>query len=160
MARSGAWILVSQAGGFLGYLSYGWLADKHGRRITYAIYSLVWAAGLVAVTLFWNAIAQWPGVALLFLFLVGLGTGSFSGYGPMFSEVFPTHVRNTAMGSAFNLARGAQFFTPIAITALASRHGLGGGISLGALFLLFASLWVWLLPETRGRRITGEEPAG
>jgi hypothetical protein len=88
-----------------------------------------------------------------------VGTGNFSGYGPIFSELFPTRIRNTAMGAAFNLARGVQFFTPLIITWVASsawvgaERGLGIGISLGAFFALFTGLWIWTLPETRGTRI-------
>jgi len=61
------------------------------------------------------------------------------------------------MGTAFNLARGIQFFTPLAITQVAGRYGLAGGISLAAFFAVFTGLWVWLLPETRGTRVTPGE---
>ncbi len=61
------------------------------------------------------------------------------------------------MGTAFNLARGIQFFTPLVITRVAGRYGLAGGISLAAFFAVFTGLWVWLLPETRGARVTAGE---
>jgi MFS family permease len=35
MAKSGIWMLVTQAGGLLGYLSFGVVADWKGRRIAY-----------------------------------------------------------------------------------------------------------------------------
>jgi MFS family permease len=154
MARSGLWMLATQAGGFLGYLTFGLVADRKGRRVAYTTFSVVWGAGLLAVTWFWGTIAVWPWLTLVFMFAVGFGTGNFSGYGPIFSELFPTRVRNTAMGTAFNLARGVQFFTPLIITIVARRYGLGGGISLAAFFAVFTGLWVWTLPETRGARIT------
>jgi len=150
MAKSGLWMLATQAGAVLGYLSFGIVADARGRRVAYAAYSLIWALGLLAVTWFWGAIAVWPALTLAFMFLVGLGTGNFSGYGPIFTELFPTSVRNTAMGSAFNLARGVQFFTPLVITHVAGRYGLAGGISIAAFFAVFTGIWVWTLPETRG----------
>jgi MFS family permease len=153
MARSGLWMLVTQAGGFLGYLAFGLVADWKGRRVAYTGFSMVWAAGLLAVTWFWGTIALWPWLTLVFMFLVGFGTGNFSGYGPIFSEIFPTRVRNTAMGTAFNLARGVQFFTPLIITTVAAQYGLGGGISLAAFFAVFTGIWVWTLPETRGTQI-------
>jgi MFS family permease len=156
MARSGLWMLATQAGGLLGYLAFGIVADRKGRRVAYTTFSAVWAVGLLAVTWFWGTIAVWPWLTLLFMFLVGFGTGNFSGYGPIFSEIFPTQARNTAMGTAFNLARGVQFFTPLIITSIASRFGLGGGISLAAFFAVFTGLWVWTLPETRGTRIVVE----
>jgi MFS family permease len=156
MAKSGYWLLVTQAGGLLGYLSFGVFADWKGRRVAYTTYSLIWAVGLLPVTLFWSHIAVWPWLTLCFMFLVGVGTGNFSGYGPIFAEIFPTKIRNTAMGSAFNLARGVQFFTPLIITVVASRYGLGGGISLAAFFAVFTGIWVWMLPETRGTQITSD----
>jgi len=156
MARSGLWMLVAQAGGLLGYLAFGVFADWKGRRPAYTGFSLIWAVGLVAITLFWSRIAAWPWLALAFMFMVGFGTGNFSGYGPIFSEIFPTKVRNTAMGTAFNLARGVQFFTPLIITQVATRYGLGGGISLAVFFAVFTGLWVWTLPETRGTKIVAE----
>ena len=153
MGRAGIWMLVTQTGGALGYLSFGVVADWKGRRVAYTIYSVVWAIGLFAVTWFWGALAVYPALTVLFMFLVGLGTGNYSGYGPIFSEIFPTRVRNTAMGAAFNLARGVQFFTPLVITLVATRYGLGGGISLAGFFALITGAWVWTLPETRGRKI-------
>ena len=160
MARSGAWILVTQAGGLLGYLSFGAIADWKGRRLAYTLYSFIWAAGLLSVTWFWSSLAAYPAAALLCMFLIGVGTGNFSGYGPIFSELFPTAIRNTAMGAAYNLARGVQFVTPLVITWVAAsssagpERGLGRGISIGAFFAVATGLWVWTLPETRGTRIT------
>ena len=158
MAKSGAWMLVTQGGALLGYLSFGVVADWQGRRIAYSIYSVIWAIGLLSVTWFWDDIVALPALTLGFMFLVGVGTGNFSAYGPIFAELFPTRIRNTAMGAAFNLARGAQFFTPLIITWVAAR-GVGGaqdlglGISIGAGFALFTGLWIWALPETRGTQI-------
>ncbi len=163
MARSGVWMLVTQLGGLAGYLSFGVVADWKGRRIAYTAFSFVWAVGLLSVTWFWGTLVALPALTLAFMFLVGVGTGNFSGYGPIFSELFPTRIRNTAMGAAFNLARGVQFFTPLIITWVASRPWLGAerslgiGISLGAFFALLTGAWVWTLPETRGTRILAAE---
>lgn len=152
-AKSAAWMLVTQAGGLIGYLTFGIAADKIGRRPAYTIYSCIMAVGLVMITLLWDTVVAAPALALVFMFLVGFGTGMFSGYGPLFAELFPTSIRNTAMGSAFNLARGVQFFTPVVIAVIAQRYGLGGGISLAALFALLTGAWIWVFPETRGRTL-------
>jgi MFS family permease len=153
MAKSAVWVLVTQAGGFLGYGTFGFVADRLGRRPAYSIYSLIMAAGLLMVTIMWDVIAAYPGIILLFMFLVGFGTGMFGGYGPLFAELFPTAIRNTAMGSAFNLARGVQFFTPVAIVVVAQAYGLAGGISVAALFALLTGAWIWTFPETRGKKL-------
>jgi len=91
---------------------------------------------------------------LFFMLLVGIGTGTWSMFGPFFSELFPTPVRNTAVGSIFNVARGIQFFTPLIITAVARWAQLAGGIALAAAFALAAGAVIWSLPETRGREIS------
>ncbi|MCX6248864.1 MAG: MFS transporter [Bacteroidetes bacterium] len=153
LTKSALWILVTQTGGFLGYLGFGFVADRLGRRPAYSIYSVVMALGLVMVTIFWDTIVMYNLVILFFMFMVGFGTGMFGGFGSLFSELFPTSIRSTAMGSAFNLARGIQFFTPVIISVIAMRYGLGGGISLAALFALLTGAWVWTFPETKGRKL-------
>jgi MFS family permease len=158
LAKSGVWMIVTQVAGFTGYLSFGVVADWKGRRWAYSLFSMVWAFGLLGITWFWGAIGALQWLPLIFMILVGLGTGNFSGYGPIFSELFPTRIRSSAMGTAFNLSRGAQFFTPLIITwittlPIARQHGLGAGISIGAFFAVFTGLWVWTLPETRGTEI-------
>ena len=153
LTKSALWILVTQTGGFLGYLFFGFVADRLGRRPAYSLYSVVMALGLVMVTIFWSDIAMYPPIILGFMFMVGFGTGMFGGFGSLFSELFPTSVRNTAMGSAFNLARGIQFLTPVIISIIAVRFGLGGGISLAALFALLTGAWIWTFPETRGKKL-------
>lgn len=157
LSKSARWILVTQSGGLLGYTSFGMVADWLGRRPAYSIYSFFWALGLVMITLFWNAVIAFPALILTFMFLVGVGTGMFGGYGPLFAELFPTALRNTAMGAAFNLARGVQFFTPVIIAVIAQGYGLAGGISLAAFFALAAGAWVWTFPETKGKRLHAAE---
>lgn len=153
MTKSALWIIVTQIGGFLGYLSFGFVADKIGRRPAYSIYCFTMALGLVMITLLWNLVVAYPPVILTFMFLVGFGTGFFGGYGPLFSELFPTAIRNTASGSAFNLGRGAQFITPIIIAAIATKYDLSLGIFLAAVFAVATGLWIWMFPETRGRNL-------
>jgi MFS family permease len=153
MAKSAIWMIVMQGGGLAGYASFGFLADRLGRRPAFSIYGFLMALGLVMVTLLWGLVAAHPPVILSFIALVGFGTGIFGGYGPVFAELFPTSIRGTAMATAFNVARGVQFATPVLIALVAPRYGLSGGISLAALFALLTGAWVWTLPETRGRKL-------
>lgn len=154
LAKSALFMLVTQTGGFIGYASFGFIADKLGRRPAYTIYSCIMAVGLLMITIFWDIISKQQYFILIFMFLVGMGTGMFGGYGPLFSELFPTKIRNTAMGSAFNLARGIQFFTPVIITWISQSYGLSGGISIAVFFALLTGAWVWTLPETKGKKLT------
>ncbi len=149
----GWWTLTFVAGSLLGYLTFGWISDVIGRRRAFSIYCAVMAAGVVMVTLFWNVIASRPAVGFACMFVAGVGTGTWSCFGPYFSELFPTRVRGAAMSVIMNVSRSVQLLTPPVIVAVAARWGLGGGVALAAGFSALAGVWVWTLPETAGARI-------
>ncbi|HJQ82906.1 MAG TPA: MFS transporter [Candidatus Binatia bacterium] len=153
VAASGLRILVVVCGELLGYASFGLVSDRFGRKPAFTAYATIMAAGLLSITLLWRRIEACPPLLLVCLWLVGFGTGTWSNFGPMFGELFPTALRTTAVGTIFNAARGVQLVTPLAVAVIARRWGLEGGIALAAGFALAAAGWVWLLPETRGRRI-------
>ncbi|MFA6363398.1 MFS transporter [Methanoregula sp.] len=153
LAASAVWVIIVQAGAFAGYLSFGIVADRAGRRPAFTIYGIIMATGLALVTLGWDLIASSLALVLLSMLAVGFGTGFFGGFGPLYAELFPTPVRNLAMGSAFNIARGVQFFTPVIITLIGAAFGLAAGISVAAIFALLVALWIWTFPETKGRTI-------
>lgn len=148
---SGWWTLAFVAGSFSGYLTFGWVSDRIGRRPAFAAYCVVTAAGLSL--LFSEALASNPALGLACMLVAGIGTGTWSCYGPYFSELFPTRVRGAAMSVIMNVTRGVQFATPYVIAAVAGRWGMAGGIMLAAGFAVLAGLWVWTLPETVGSRI-------
>jgi MFS family permease len=150
---SGWWTLTFVAGSLLGYLTFGRISDAIGRRRAFAIYCAITAAGLLMVTLFWGVLASRPAVGLACMFIAGVGTGTWSCYGPYFSEIFPTRVRGAAMSIIMNVTRGVQFLAPLVIAGVAGRWGLAGGVALAAGFAALAGLWVWTLPETAGARI-------
>jgi MFS family permease len=151
ITKSAEWMIITQAGGFIGYFTFGFAADRIGRRPAYTIYSFIMAAGLVLITILWNLIIEYNWLILICMFTVGFGTGMFGGYGPLFSELFPTGIRNTAMGIAFNTARGIQFLTPVIIAWIAKDYGLSGGIFIASIFALLTGIWIWTFPETRGK---------
>jgi MFS family permease len=155
IAASGTKILVVVLGELAGYASFGFFSDRFGRKPTFSAYATVMAIGLVSITVLWPRIEAWPPLLLFSLWLTGFGTGTWSNFGPMFAELFPTRVRTTAVGTVFNAARGVQLVTPLAVAVVARSWGLAGGIALAAAFALGAAGWVWLLPETRGRRLDG-----
>jgi MFS family permease len=160
VVKSGLWVLVIVAGELVGYATFGAVSDRIGRRPAFTLYSFFMAGGLALITIFWNRIADSTPMLLASMAILGVGTGTWSNFGPFFSELFPTAVRNAAMGAALNLARGVQFFTPLIITRVAEAgYGLGGGISLACLFSLLAGLWIWTLPETLGRDLNSLDDA-
>ena len=146
-------VIIIQMGDFTGYTTFGFVAEKLGRRPAFTIYSFIMALGISMITIFWNQIVQVPELLYVFMFLTGFGTGFFGGFGALFSELFPTKIRNTAVGTVFNLARGAQFITPVIITTVATYFDLSYGIAIAALFALLVGIWIWVFPETKGTAI-------
>jgi MFS family permease len=153
LARSGLYYSVILGGELAGYLSFGWVSDRLGRRPAFTLFSVTMAVGLLPLTYLWEHFAGRPLLIFSAMLLVGLGTGTWSNFGPLLAELFPTPLRNTAMGSILNLARGTQFLAPMLIAALEPRFGLAAGIGLAAFFALSAGGWIWTFPETRGRAL-------
>ena len=143
-------VIIIQLGAFVGYTSFGYVAEKLGRRPAFAIYSFIMAISIAMITVCWNLIVAIPSLLYIFMFLTGFGTGFFGGFGPLFSELFPTKIRNTGVGTVFNLARGIQFITPIIITLVATYFDLSYGIAIAAIFAMLVGIWIWTFPETKG----------
>jgi MFS family permease len=98
--------------------------------------------------------AEKPLVLLLLgPFVAFFGTGYFSGFSAIASELFPTEVRATAMGLSYNLGRGLSAAAPAVVGVLAARFGLGSAFLLQAAAFFVAALLALTLPETRGRRL-------
>ncbi len=143
------WLLVMGIGKWFGYASYGFVADQIGRRRTYAGY-LVIASLLVP----FYGLTTSPIVLLILGPLVAFfGTGYYAGFGTITSEIFPTEVRGTAMGIAYNTGRAASAIAPYVVGALATKYGLGYAfMPLAGAFLTAALLSLWL-PETKGKEL-------
>src|SRR6267378_2717085 len=142
--------LVLSPGKWLGYASFGFFADAFGRRKPYFAYLLV-AAILVPLYGFVRS-PLWT--LVLGPFVAFFGTGFFSGYAAIASEIFPGEIRAAAMGLSYNIGRGLSAIAPFAVGAIASRFGFGPAFFLLAATFLVAALLALLLPETRGRQLT------
>jgi len=146
MATS-TWLLLMGAGKWMGYASYGLFVDQLGRRGTYAAY-LVVASLLVPL---YGMTASPVGLLVLGPLVAFFGTGYYAGFGTITSELFPTEVRATAMGIAYNVGRGASAIAPVIIGALATKYGLGFAFLPLAGAFLIAALMSLTLPETKGK---------
>jgi MFS family permease len=158
--HTSAWIIVMQVGTFLGYLVFGWLADRAGRRPTFALYVIV-AALLVPM---YGSIPRWAGSsANLWLLILGpligfFGTGYFSLFGAMLAELYPTSIRGSGQGFTYNFGRGLSALAPYAVGAVADRTGLGPALALNSAFFLVASVVVYALPETKNVELADAQP--
>jgi MFS family permease len=150
LVKTTTFFLVLCFGKWLGYASFGFFADAFGRRKPYFIYLLIAA---VLTPIYGSAkSAFW--LLLLGPFVAFFGTGFFSGYAAIASEIFPTEIRAAAMGLSYNIGRGLSSLAPFAVGALALHFGIGPAFSLLAAAFFVAALLALLLPETSGRALT------
>lgn len=150
LVKTTTFFLVLCFGKWLGYALFGFFADAFGRRKPYFAYLII-AAALVplygaAKSPFWLLVLG-PLVAFF-------GTGFFSGYAAIASEIFPGEIRAAAMGLSYNIGRGLSAFAPFAVGALAVHYGIGPAFLLQAAAFLVAALLALALPETVGRALS------
>ena len=149
IVKTSTWIIFMQAGTWLGYVCFGFISDRIGRRITYVGYIFT-AAALVPV----YAAVRDPLILLLLGPLVGFfGTGYFSGFGAITAEIFPTVIRARAQGLTYNLGRGISALAPYVVGSIGAERGLGSAFLLTSGAFLLAGVVALRLPETLGREL-------
>jgi len=148
------WTLIwLSVGAIVGTMVAALAAGRFGRRITYAVLCVSSIAGSL---LLYQTNSSYGTYFLVCTFIAGATTASFYGFFPLYlPELFPTAVRATGQGFAFNFGRiiaavgGLQtanlmrFFDdsfPKAASVMCAIYVVGLAV-------------VWLGPETRGRAL-------
>jgi MFS family permease len=148
-ATTTGYLFVMQAGMWVGYVTFGFISDRLGRKAAYIGYLLT-AAVLLAI----YVSVREPVVLLVHGPCVAFAaTGYFSGFGAVTAEVYPTAVRATAQGFTYNIGRLASAAAPYLVGTLADTRGFGQALLVcSAAFLVAAIFWIWI-PETKGRAL-------
>ena len=146
-AATTGYLFVMQAGMWVGYVTFGFISDRVGRKTAYVSY-LLSAAILLGV----YVTVRNPMLLLVLGPCVAFAaTGYFSGFGAVTAEIYPTEVRATAQGFTYNIGRLASAAAPYLVGTLADTRGFGQALLVcSAAFLLAAFFWIWI-PETKGR---------
>ncbi|MCZ8511512.1 MFS transporter [Paenibacillus filicis] len=152
-------------GSVIGYLVYGVLADKIGRKLSFVLFLV---GMTIIIPIFTYTVSHMPltngvldmnstsnifilGICSAFL---GFFLGYNSGFGSWFSELFPTSIRATAVGFCFNFGRvgaiAGIFFVPKLIPII----GFTMTITLSSLSFLLATCLTLAIRETKGTKIT------
>jgi MFS family permease len=136
IVQTSAWTIVLETGTFLGYIGFGFLADRFSRKYTYIGFLIVAA---LLVPLF--AFVRNPNALLLIGPLVGFfGTGYFSGFSVIASELFPTALRASAMGFVYNVGRVLSAAAPYLIGLVSEHAGLSWALCITSAAFLAAAL--------------------
>jgi MFS family permease len=138
-------------GGIFGYIAFGYIADVIGRRLTIFIYSVGTLVFGLYLFLGVSTYDPYPYLLLIYGFFV---IGIFSGHAIYISELFPTHVRSTAVAFCNGSGRIVTSFGPLVAGLLVVQ--LGGltnatGIMTG--FAVLSIIAVILGRETRDEQL-------
>ena len=130
-------IMFWSLGGIAGYIVFGFVADMIGRRATISL----WSAGTIiaGLTLYLGLSTYepyYPIVLPIFGFFV---FGTFSGFAIYLPELFPTHVRSTAVGFTTGTARVVTSFGPLVAGLMVGAFG-GSFNNVTAFMTCFALL--------------------
>ncbi|CAM5185936.1 Putative metabolite transport protein YjhB [Oligella ureolytica] len=120
-------ILIMAAGAFAGFMFTAYMADRIGRKqILIAMSIFSWT-----VTVVYMLIAMNEYITLALGFFVGFSSiGMFAALGPFLSDLFPTHVRTTGMGFAYNVGKSVGALSVVGVGILAEKLGLATSIGL------------------------------
>ena len=143
------WIIPLNIGAFLGCNSFGWISDRFGRRPVFISYLLIMAV----LTYFFGQSTTLTQVLILGPLVGFFGTGFYSGFGAIFSEIFPTRARGTAQGFCYNVGRGVSAIAPPLVGYVAGIKGYGPALVTVSVFAILAAFVVLTLPETRGKEL-------
>jgi MFS family permease len=149
--NTGWFTFVVIFGSFAGYLAAAYASDHLGRKKTFILFAI--GSGIVAVSYTMLPISN---TLMLFLgFPLGFFvSGNFSGCGPFLTELYPSRVRGSGQGFAYNFGRGMSAFSTPLVGYLSSTITLGKGIGVVAVAgFAVVVLMVSLLPETRGKQL-------
>jgi len=150
VTTSAKWLIALQAGAFIGYISFGWIADRIGRRPAFTFF-------MIAATLMVPLFAFYARTPMLLLTLGPLlgffAHGYFSLFGAMLAELFPTRIRAGAQGFCYNGGRLASAAAPLLIGRASQTYSFALVITCAAFFFALGGILVWLLPETKGAEL-------
>ncbi len=136
-------LLLQQIGAALGMYTFGWIAQRFGRKPAFLLAYV--AAMLTTALVFWklNEPSDFWMLVMMGFFQLSL----FALYAIYFPEIFPTHLRSTGTSFCYNVGRYVAAFGPTIFGLLTSRVFTGAnypaplnwryaGMSMSLVFLI------------------------
>lgn len=150
-------------GAIIGTIAAAAVGDILGRRTTYA---LLCAGSFVSLLYLYRANDEYGASFLISVLIAGAITGGFYGWFPLYlPELFPTYMRATGQGFAFNFGRVLSAVGTLQTAALMAYFAIGlspnrveieafpnAGATLAGIYLIGIAL-VWIGPETKGKSL-------
>ena len=141
-AAAAQYLIVFNAGVFLSYFIFGWVADKIGKRIALMV-SLTLAAVLLSFYTFIpdaDVLRWYGGILGLSIVFAGL-------MGSYFSEIYPVRVRTTGAGFCFNVGRLIASLSPLVLAGAVAAVGYAGALLIAAALFALAAASLTFMPK-------------
>ncbi|WP_437204955.1 MFS transporter [Planctomicrobium sp. SH664] len=145
--------IASGIGAVVGTFLAGWLGYVFSRRTTYVVLCLL---SLGTIELFFFGNKSFGTMFVATSFIAGATTAAFYGWLPLYlPELFPTRVRATGQGFAFNFGRILAAIGALQTGALMKYFGESYQRACGimALIYLLGVVFIWFLPETKDKEL-------
>jgi len=143
--------LVSASGAVLGCLIAPLIGGRLGRR---PVYFGLCVLSLLACSILFRAFHGYSTLFLAMVFPVGFFTAAFYGWLPLYlPELFPTRVRATGQGLAFNFGRILAALGAWQMGALMEFFGKSYAKAGAAIVLVYfvGMIIIWFAPETKDK---------
>ena len=147
-----AMFLLQNLGSFFGILTFAVIAEKLNRRKAFFLsYVLAW---LSILAFFWGVSKAGPNTATVAMILAPImgfcSLMPFSGFTIYFPELFPTRLRTTGCGFAYNAARVLAAAAPFTIGFLGKKVGFPMAASIVIFIYILGFIGTYMGPETKG----------
>jgi putative MFS transporter len=152
IASASSWLIFSAVAGAVGCVIGSWLTDKIGRRGSLCIVAGTACIGGLVLAAAWSHLLSGTWILIPF-FILFAGSNGAAVFGSLFSELFPSDIRATAVSSALQVGRGMSFFPPLIAAALLPTLGYQPIVFLSAALFGVLALISWAFRETRGGQL-------
>jgi MFS family permease len=141
-------VMSLNVGALAGYLAFGPIADRIGRRPTFFLMCL---GSLVMLPVTFYTPKDY-GVVLGLLPILGFfNNGIFSGFPIYLPELYPTSIRATGSGFCFNVGRVLASTGPMVKGYLGTLFDPGKAVSLVGAIYLVGMITLFFATETKGK---------
>jgi len=141
-------VMCLNGGALAGYLAFGPIADRFGRRPAF-FFMCLGSLIMIPVTFL---IPRDYAILLWLLPVLGFFTnGIFSGFPIYLPELYPTSIRATGVGFCFNIGRVLASSGPFVKGYLGTLFSPGKAVSLIGLVYLLGMAALLFAPETKGK---------
>ena len=141
--------MALNAGAMLGYITFGPVADRLGRKKTFLIF---FTGSLIFAPYTFHQIKDYTSLLILLPILGFFNNGIFSGFPIYLAELYPTRLRATGQGFCFNagriLAAAGPLLTGFLVSAFGTYARAVTAVSMCYIIGIITLLWA---RETRGQ---------